>query len=120
MNFHRSYRPSGIPDNARDPATGWVDLDDHKCIGCKMCVAACPFGNSLWDELTHKILKCDYCGGDPACAKFCPTHAIDWVDDLVATRTRKRAFTARWIYVGFRQRKSISTPGCYRRAMWQP
>jgi Fe-S-cluster-containing hydrogenase component 2 len=61
-----------------------------------MCVQACPFGNSVWDELTHKILKCDYCGGDPACAKFCPTHAIDWIDDVVATRTRKRAFAEKF------------------------
>ena len=36
----------------RDPATGWVNLDDAKCIGCKMCVQACPFGNAVWDELT--------------------------------------------------------------------
>ena len=57
----------------RDPATGWVNLDDAKCIGWKMCVQACPFGNSVWDELSHKILKCDYCGGDPECANFLPT-----------------------------------------------
>jgi Fe-S-cluster-containing hydrogenase component 2 len=35
-------------------------------------------------------------GGDPACAKFCPSHAIEWVDDLVATRTRKRAFAEKF------------------------
>jgi anaerobic carbon-monoxide dehydrogenase iron sulfur subunit len=55
-------------------------------------VQACPFGNSVWDEPSHEIRKCDYCGGDPACAKFCPTHAIAWVDDVVATPMRKRAF----------------------------
>jgi anaerobic carbon-monoxide dehydrogenase iron sulfur subunit len=76
----------------RDAASGWVNLDEAKCIGCKMCVQACPFGNALWDEQTQKIFKCDYCGGDPACAKFCPTQAIQWVDDLTAIRSRKRAF----------------------------
>ena len=80
----------------RDPATGWVNLDQAKCIGCKMCVHACPFGNAVWDALSSKILKCDYCGGDPACAKFCPTQAIRWVDDVTATQTRKRAFAAKF------------------------
>ena len=34
----------------RDPVTGWVNLDQAKCIGCKMCVHACPFGNAVWDD----------------------------------------------------------------------
>ena len=80
----------------RDPATGWVNLDEGKCIGCKMCVQACPFGNAVWDSLQRQILKCDLCGGDPACAKFCPTEALQWVDDLVATRSRKRSFAAKF------------------------
>src|ERR1700731_1055808 len=25
----------------RDPQTGWVNLSEPKCIGCKMCVQAC-------------------------------------------------------------------------------
>ena len=80
----------------RDPATGWVTLDRAKCIGCKMCVLACPFGNAVWDAVSNKILKCDCCSGDPACATFCPTHAIEWVDDVAATRTRKKAFAAKF------------------------
>ena len=73
-----------------------MNLDEGKCIGCKMCVQACPFGNAVWDEQTVKILKCDNCGGDPACAKVCPTHALEWVDDLSATRARKRAFSEKF------------------------
>jgi Fe-S-cluster-containing hydrogenase component 2 len=80
----------------KDPVTGWVDLDQAKCIGCKMCVHACPFGNAVWDEASTKILKCDYCAGDPACAKFCPTGAIEWADDVAATQARKRAFAAKF------------------------
>ena len=80
----------------RDATNGVVNLDHSKCIGCKMCVQACPFGCAVWDQLTAKILKCDTCGGDPQCAKFCPTHAIEWVEDVVATRGRKRAFAAKF------------------------
>lgn len=79
----------------RDAATGRVDLDANKCIGCKMCVQACPFGNAVWDQFTTKILKCDTCGGDPSCVKFCPTKALEWVDDLVSTRARKKAFATK-------------------------
>jgi carbon-monoxide dehydrogenase iron sulfur subunit len=61
-----------------------------------MCVQACPFGNAIWDEVTHKVFKCDMCGGDPACSKYCPSQAIEWVDDLTATRTRKRAFAEKF------------------------
>ncbi|HTO61667.1 MAG TPA: 4Fe-4S dicluster domain-containing protein [Bradyrhizobium sp.] len=80
----------------RDATTGLVNLNHAKCIGCKMCVQACPFGNAVWDEAANKIHKCDTCGGDPQCAKFCPSHALEWVDDTVATRDRKRAFAAKF------------------------
>jgi len=80
----------------RNPATGRVELDQDTCIRCQMCVQACSFGNAVWDELSHKVLKCDLCGGDPACAKVCPTQALEWVDDLVATRKRKRAFAEKF------------------------
>ena len=85
----------------RNPVTGWVELDQAKCIGCRMCVQACPFGSAVWDEESHKVLKCDNCGGDPACAKSCPSHALEWVDDVVATRTRKRALVEKFkrVYV---------------------
>lgn len=76
----------------RNKATGLVELDHSKCIGCKMCVQACPFGSAVWDSFTSQIFKCDTCNGDPACATFCPTHALEWVDDLVSTRDRKKGF----------------------------
>ena len=45
-----------------------------------MCVAACPFGNMLWDDVYHCVQKCDLCGGEPRCVPFCPTGAIAWVE----------------------------------------
>jgi anaerobic carbon-monoxide dehydrogenase iron sulfur subunit len=80
----------------RDPETGRVEWDKEKCIGCKMCVQACPFGNAVYDAKTKKIFKCDTCGGNPECVTFCPNHALEWVDDNVATRSRKKAFAQKF------------------------
>lgn len=79
----------------RNALTGLVALDAARCIGCKMCVQACPFGNAVWEEATKQILKCDTCGGDPQCAKFCPTGALVWTDDDVSVRARKHATAAK-------------------------
>jgi len=72
---------------ARNPVTGAVDMLRDRCISCRMCVAACPFGNMLWDEAYQLVQKCDLCGGDPKCVPFCPTHALEYVPaDRVAVR----------------------------------
>ena len=62
----------------RNPVTGAMDLDHEKCVRCMACLAACPFGCSLIDEQQDLVVKCDLCGGDPACAKFCPTKALEY------------------------------------------
>ncbi|UCD18581.1 MAG: 4Fe-4S dicluster domain-containing protein [Candidatus Zixiibacteriota bacterium] len=60
----------------RNEVTGAVELDRERCIKCMACVAACPFGCALLDDVQDEIVKCDLCGGNPACATFCPTKAL--------------------------------------------
>ena len=60
----------------RNEETGAMVLDNDKCVKCMACVAACPFGCSLHDTEHDMVVKCDLCGGDPVCAKFCPTKAL--------------------------------------------
>jgi len=62
----------------RNEETGYIDLNYDKCIQCRACVAACPFGCSLIDDPQDKIVKCDLCDGNPACARFCPTKALEY------------------------------------------
>jgi len=62
----------------RHNSRGVVELDLDKCIKCRACVAACPFGNITYDEPSKTVQKCDLCGGDPICAVFCPTKAIEY------------------------------------------
>jgi len=58
-----------------------VMVDYDRCIGCKMCVAACPFGAMEFDTEVKRVVKCDLCDGDPVCAKLCAYEAIRYVDE---------------------------------------
>ena len=51
-------------------------VDDAKCVGCKVCTIACPYGTINFNSDTGKVVKCDLCDGDPQCAEACPTGAI--------------------------------------------
>ena len=62
----------------RNPETGALDLNEERCVKCMACIAACPFGCSLFDSAHDKVVKCDLCQGDPVCAKFCPTKALTY------------------------------------------
>lgn len=54
-----------------DERTGVVVINDSKCIRCLACVDACPFG-AIQVGPDREILKCDLCGGEPLCVKYCP------------------------------------------------
>jgi Fe-S-cluster-containing hydrogenase component 2 len=64
----------------RDARTGAKVVLEDRCVGCKVCTIACPFGTVNYIALTGKVQKCDLCEGEPACAKACPTGAITYVD----------------------------------------
>jgi len=79
----------------RNDVTALIELDESRCIRCRMCTMACQFGNTVYDALTDRIIKCDVCQGDPACVKVCPADALEFVDDTVSTVSRQRNFAAR-------------------------
>ncbi len=64
---------------------GPVVYNEGKCIGCRYCMFACPFGvpTFQWDKSFKPLIrKCNFCadrlasGYEPACAKTCPSQAI--------------------------------------------
>lgn len=77
---------------------GAVAFNKEKCIGCKLCVAGCPFDVPRYDE-KDKIAKCHLCsdriseGLSPACAKTCPTCAIAYGDrDELMAKAQKAGY----------------------------
>ncbi|MCC7168474.1 MAG: 4Fe-4S dicluster domain-containing protein [Rhodospirillales bacterium] len=78
-----------------DAATGAKVVKEARCVGCKVCTIACPFGTVNYVRATGKVAKCDLCGGDPACAKACPTGAITYVDSDWTGLERMRAWASK-------------------------
>jgi Fe-S-cluster-containing dehydrogenase component/DMSO reductase anchor subunit len=71
---------------SRDSGTGAVLLDPDRCIGCRYCAWACPYGAPTFEEERGVMGKCTFCshrlsdGLKPACATLCPTGALDFAE----------------------------------------
>lgn len=56
---------------------GKVAYNEDRCIGCFTCVAVCPFGGAKPAmNGKRKVIRCDLCGGNPACVRACPNRAL--------------------------------------------
>ena len=75
---------------ARDQETQAVIVDYRLCIGCRSCVAVCPFGAISYNAMDGKIIKCDLCGGEPQCVRFCDVKALTYVEADRLSNNRKR------------------------------
>lgn len=65
----------------KDKETGIVMMDQKRCIGCKTCMAACPYNARYFKEEVRAVDKCNFCadttlkesnGKTTACASACP------------------------------------------------
>ncbi|WP_114191716.1 electron transport protein HydN [Edaphovirga cremea] len=86
------------PNGAISRQDDMVLVMQERCIGCKTCVVACPYGamevvtrpvirqnGAVMTSTTEKAEahKCDLCSGrenGPACMETCPTNALHCVD----------------------------------------
>jgi Fe-S-cluster-containing dehydrogenase component len=71
---------------------GIVLVDEDKCIGCKLCSWACPYGAREYSEVRGVMQKCTLCvdriynesfeevDRQPACVMACPTRARHFGD----------------------------------------
>jgi protein NrfC len=87
--------PTGA--NHAEPKFGNARMvDAEKCIGCKLCIARCPYtpARLQWNSGTRKSQKCDLCadtpylgekggpGGTQTCVKVCPMNAIAFTSKM--------------------------------------
>jgi len=73
------------PTQAIQRQAGVWQVDQARCIGCKSCMVACPFGAMQVTGSAEQVqaLKCDRCAhreAGPACVAACPTYALSCVD----------------------------------------
>ncbi len=89
-------------------ADGIVDFDKAICIGCKACMAACPYDAIFINPEDHSAEKCNFCahridmGLEPACVVVCPTQAI-----LVGDMNDPQSYVAQIIH---RQSVTVRRP----------
>jgi Fe-S-cluster-containing dehydrogenase component len=77
---------------------GAVVVDSQRCIGCRYCIQACPYGARYLHPKTKTADKCTFCyhrvvkGLQPACVEVCPTQARVF-GDLKSKASRLVRFT---------------------------
>ncbi|RJP73261.1 MAG: 4Fe-4S dicluster domain-containing protein [Candidatus Zixiibacteriota bacterium] len=78
---------------------GAVVYDGSKCMGCRYCMMACPYGIPRydWDLAVPYVRKCILCydrlkeGKQPACTEICPTEATIFGDrEALLQEARRR------------------------------
>ena len=66
-----------------DEYTQLMQVDTSTCVGCMLCVEACPYGALSSISYEKKIVKCDRCRDSdyiPACITSCPTKALSFIE----------------------------------------
>lgn len=94
---------------SQDLILGRVTLNYDLCIGCKMCVTACPFGGMGIDTVVQRVIKCDLCDGDPTCVRFCDPGALQYVPASTVNLMKKR--DAGWKFSELMKKSSMIKDG---------
>ena len=83
------------PVDAISREHGHIFVEQSRCIGCKSCMLACPFGamEVVSSRKKARAIKCDLCwhrATGPARVEACPTKALQCMDVEKVQRHRLR------------------------------
>jgi len=81
----------------RNKETGVITVQKEKCIGCRQCVQACPFGHMSFNFEERHSFKCDLCEGEPQCVQFCWKEAIEYIPLEEALERKRRTQAVKMI-----------------------
>ena len=102
MHCYQAACASACPTEAMEKTkNGPVTWHGNRCIGCRYCMASCPFDMPKFEygEWNPKIQKCTMCferleaGQKPACVAACPTDAL-----MFGTRVKNLEIARHRIY----------------------
>jgi Fe-S-cluster-containing dehydrogenase component len=96
-------------------ANGTMKRYNMRCVGCKSCTLACPFGTLFPEVINYISAKCDLClnqladdpGYIPLCARTAPPGAFN-MTDIAAEEPLKNLF-----FVG--ENLAVRTPSWLRK-----
>ncbi len=77
----------------RDEKTGAVVLEQSLCNECRMCEVGCPYGVIQCRD--GKARKCELCGGDPECVRFCSPGALRYESGDTWPQAARQAYADR-------------------------
>jgi phenylglyoxylate dehydrogenase beta subunit len=63
----------------KNAGSGIIDWDETKCVDCLLCTVGCAYGGIVDNAVARHVVKCDLCGGDPACVKACGKGALKFI-----------------------------------------
>ncbi len=76
---------------------GLVLVHEPRCIGCKMCLLACPFGVMGFHPQVGVAQNCDMCrgvDGGPQCVAFCVPQALEYAEIETAATAKQKIYAA--------------------------
>lgn len=78
----------------KDEASGVIAWDGAKCVNCLLCTVGCTYAGIAYDARAGHVTKCDLCGGDPACVRFCTSGALRFMEAEDAVEARREELDA--------------------------